>query len=141
METLAILEKIRCFKTIIMNSSSAFLFSKKLSISSKCIHFTQKMLRLFIGWLSIIIVWQLDMISTIKKSKNTFTLAIIIWFDRPVLSYSKRQSRTGQVCSHMICIFIFLIMPVQAPFHVLYIGLINVFLFRLCRISLHTQSC
>ena len=99
------------------------------------------MLRLFFGWLSIIIVWQLDMISTIKKSKNTFTLAIIIWFERPVLSYSKRQSRTEQVCSHMICIFIFLIMSVQAPFHVLYIDLINVFLFRLYRISLHTQSC
>ena len=44
------------------------------------------------------------MISTIKKSKNTFTLAIIIWFHRPVLSYNKRQSRTGQMCNHMIFI-------------------------------------
>jgi hypothetical protein len=47
------------------------------------------------------------MISTIKKNKNTFTLTIIIWFDRPVLSYNKRQSRTGQMCSHMIFISFF----------------------------------
>ena len=47
------------------------------------------------------------MISTIKKSKNTFTLAIIIWLHRPVLSYNKRQSRTGQMCSHMIFISFF----------------------------------
>jgi hypothetical protein len=47
------------------------------------------------------------MISTIKKNKNTFTLTIIIWFHRPVLSYNKRQSRTGQMCSHMIFISFF----------------------------------
>jgi len=47
------------------------------------------------------------MISTIKKSKNTFTLAISIWFHRPVLSYNKRQSRTGQMCNHMIFISFF----------------------------------
>ena len=47
------------------------------------------------------------MISTIKKSKNTFTRAIIIWFHRPVLSYNKRQSRTGQMCNHMIFISFF----------------------------------
>ena len=52
-------------------------------------------------------VWQFDMISTIEKSKSTFTLAIIIWFHRPVLSYNKRQSRTGQMCSHMIFISFF----------------------------------
>ena len=32
---------------------------------------------------------------------------IIIWFHRPVLSYNKRQSRTRQVCSHMIFISFF----------------------------------
>ena len=47
------------------------------------------------------------MISTIKKSKNTFTLAIIIWFHHPVLSYNKRQPRTGQMCNHMIFISFF----------------------------------
>ena len=34
-------------------------------------------------------------------------VAIIIWFHRPVLSYNKRQSRTGQVCSHIIFISFF----------------------------------
>ena len=47
------------------------------------------------------------MISTIKTSTTTFTLAIIIWFHRPILSYSKRQSRTGQMCNHMIFISFF----------------------------------
>ena len=47
------------------------------------------------------------MISTIKKTKNTFTLAITIWFHHPILSYNKRQSRTGQMCNHMIFISFF----------------------------------
>ena len=47
------------------------------------------------------------MISTINKSKNTFTLAISIWFHPLGLSYNKGQSRTGQVCSHMIFISFF----------------------------------
>jgi hypothetical protein len=40
-------------------------------------------------------------------TKNKDRLAIIIWFHRPVLSYNKRQSRTGQMCSHMIFISFF----------------------------------
>ena len=79
---LTILEKkILCFKTIILKSSSAFLFSISLSICSKLYSFHSEQL-------SIIIVWQFDMISTNKKSQNTFTLAITRWFHHPVLSYN-----------------------------------------------------
>ena len=56
------------------------------------------------------------MISAITKSKNTFTLAIIIWFHRPVLSYNKRQSRTGQMCSPQALVSFKKYMPPPLPY-------------------------
>jgi hypothetical protein len=34
----------------------------------------------------------------LKKVKNTFTLAIIIWFHRPVLSYNKKNNQELDKC-------------------------------------------
>jgi hypothetical protein len=67
---------LRSWNYLISNLVILVLFNISLSISSKLYSFHSKNLPLFFVWLLIIIVWQFDLISTIKKSKNTLTLAI-----------------------------------------------------------------